>query len=334
MRAPTVSVVIPAYNAELHIDAALQSALGQTHAHLEVIVVDDGSTDATADRVRAYGPRVHYIRQSNEGVGAARNRGVGASTGEYIAFLDADDVWRPQKLEVQLAIAARHPTSGLIACDGERLIGSRLEVGSLLSHWIGERIRKGGTGEVSGRFYREALENNPITSPSQMLLPRQVARQIGPMITGRNDAEDWDYTLRILLRHPVTLHDDRLVLYRVHAESRSGKESERQFVWATWDLRLLERHAALCPAEDRDFLRQVRRKAVRHYAYAAYLHARRHDPRVARRFLWWLLRQAPTDPQVVASLVATLMPQGGTAGIMAATRWARDRARGRRDMPR
>jgi glycosyltransferase involved in cell wall biosynthesis len=334
MRAPTVSVIVPAYNAELYIDEALQSALGQTHEHLEVIVVDDGSTDETADRVRAYGSRVGYIRQSNTGVGAARNRGVAASSGDYIAFLDADDVWRPQKLEMQLAVATRHPASGLIACDGERLIGNRLEAGSLLAHWIGERMSKSGTGELSGRFYREALENNPITSPSQMLVPRQVAREIGPMISGRNDAEDWDYTLRILLRHPVTLHEHRLVLYRVHAESRSGKESERQFVWATWDLRLLARHATLCPAEDRDFLRQVRRNAVRHYAYAAYLHARRHDPRVARTFLWWLLRQAPTDPQVLASLVATVLPQAATATIVAATRWARGRAQARRDVPR
>ena len=334
MSGPSVSVVIPAYNAELYIGAALESVLGQTHEPMEVIVIDDGSTDATADRVRAYGSRVHYMRQPNGGVGAARNRGVDASTGEYIAFLDADDIWQPQKLEVQLAVAARHPASGLIACDGERLIGTRIEVRSLLAQWIEERMRKNGTSELSGRFYREALENNPITSPSQMLVPRQVAREIGPMINGRNDAEDWDYTLRILLRYPVTLHGDRLVLYRVHAESRSGKESERQFVWATWDLRLLERHEALCPPEDRDFLRRVRRNAVGHYAYAAYLHARRHDPRVARTFLWWLLRQAPTDPHVVASLVATLMPQAASAGIMAATRWARKRARFRRETPR
>src|SRR5258705_13533032 len=99
-------------------------------------------------------------------------------------------------------------------------------------------MRNNGTGELSGRFYREALENNPITSPSQMLVPRQVAREIGPMISGRDDAEDWDYTLRILLRHPVTLHGDRLVLYRVHPESRPGQESERQFALGTGGLPL------------------------------------------------------------------------------------------------
>src|SRR5258705_8685212 len=161
-------------------------------------------------------------------------------------------------------------------------------------------MRNNGTSERSGRFYREALENNPITSPSQMLVPRQVAREIGPMISGRDDAEDWDYPLRILLRHPVTLHGDRLVLYRVHAESRSGKESERQFVWATWDLRLLERHEALCPPEDRDFLRQVRRKAVRHYAYATYIHPRRPTPLVPPTFHMCIIRQAPTDTLRVA----------------------------------
>src|SRR5258705_2440138 len=88
-------------------------------------------------------------------------------------------------------------------------------------------MRNNGTGELSGRFYREALENNPITSPSQMLVPRQVAREIGPMISGRADAEDWDYTLRILLRHPVTLHGDRLRRYRVPPANPSGHGTQR-----------------------------------------------------------------------------------------------------------
>lgn len=319
---PLVSVIIPAYNAERYIEETLESVFKQTHDCLEVLLVDDGSTDGTGARVRAYGDRVQYIQQANAGVGAARNRGLEAATGDYIAFLDADDLWRPERLEVQLEVASRHPASGLIACDGERFSGGTVRPGHLLSHWVVDRLAASGSGELSGRFYRESLRSNPIASPSQMLIPRSVTRETGPMITGRNDAEDWDYTLRIALRHPITMHRHSLVRYRVHDESRSGRQSRRQFVWAVWDLRLLRRHEAMCPPEEHAFVRRTKRDTVRAYAYEAYCHARRHDARAARRFLWWLLRQAPAEPRVAAALLGSYVPEGALERVLGAVRGA------------
>src|SRR5690348_3025712 len=98
-----ISVIIPAYNAANCIQRAIDSALAQTLPPREVIVVDDGSTDETPRLVVSYGERVHLIQQSNAGPGAARNRAVRASRGEWLAMLDADDSWLPQKLERQLA---------------------------------------------------------------------------------------------------------------------------------------------------------------------------------------------------------------------------------------
>ena len=317
-----VSVVIPAYNAGRYIDEALESVLGQTHRRVEAIVVDDGSTDDTRARVQAYGDRVRYLGQTNAGVGAARNRGLAAATGDFIAFLDADDVWRPEKLEVQLAVAARHPASGLIACDGARLAPGGIVPGHLLSHWVLDGLASSGFDELCGRFYRESIRSNPITSPSQMLVPARVAREIGPMITGRDDAEDWDYTLRIALKHPVTFHPQSLVLYRLHDASRSGQRQRRQLVWAVWDLRLLARHQSLCPAQDRALVRQTRAQSIRHYAYEGYCHALRHDPREGRRFLWWLLRQAPGEPRVALALIASWLPAAALARMRAAARRA------------
>src|SRR4030095_10925317 len=306
MSGPLVSVVIPAYNSERFVDEALESVLRQSHQRLEVIVVDDGSTDGTGARVRAYGNQVRYIHQVNAGVGAARNKGLAAATGDYIAFLDADDLWWPEKIELQLEIAARNPESGLIACDGVRFgEGGNLRV-RLLSGWVLDRLRDSVTGETTGRLYREAIRCNPITSPSQMLLPRSIATEIGPMITGRNDAEAWDYTLRIALLHPITMHQPPLVSYRMHAASRSGGLNERQFVWARWALRLLARHEGLCPPQDREFVRQARRDAIRDHAYEAYCHARQYDARTARRFLLWLFRQAPPETAVGTAPPATL----------------------------
>ena len=104
-----ISVVIPAYNHGRFLREAIDSVLAQTYAPLEIIVVDDGSTDDTEQIVRSYGDRVRYIRQQNAGVGAARNNGIANARGEYVAFLDSDDLWLPEKLAVQVEYMRRHP---------------------------------------------------------------------------------------------------------------------------------------------------------------------------------------------------------------------------------
>lgn len=98
-----VSVVIPAYNAETYITSALESIFAQAYRPLEIIVVNDGSTDATAERVRAFGERVTLLEQENRGIFATLNRGIRAAQGEWLTFLDADDLWTAQRLETQLA---------------------------------------------------------------------------------------------------------------------------------------------------------------------------------------------------------------------------------------
>ncbi|HEV8417024.1 MAG TPA: glycosyltransferase [Bryobacteraceae bacterium] len=109
-----VTVVIPAYNAERHIAEALEGVLRQTYRPVEIVVVDDGSTDATAETVRRFGPRVRFATQANAGAGAARNRGVAMATGRYIAFLDADDWWPPEKLARQVEILEQNPGCDLV----------------------------------------------------------------------------------------------------------------------------------------------------------------------------------------------------------------------------
>lgn len=112
-----ISVVIPAYNAERYIAATLASAVGQTHRDLEILVIDDGSTDGTVaivERFMAADDRVRLIRQRNGGVANARNRGIAESRGRYIAPLDADDLWHPRKLELQLAAMRRSPRIGCV----------------------------------------------------------------------------------------------------------------------------------------------------------------------------------------------------------------------------
>jgi glycosyltransferase involved in cell wall biosynthesis len=112
-----VSVVIPTYNSAAYLPAAVDSALNQTVPPSEVVVVDDGSTDETAEVLKPYRARVRYILQENKGPAAARNRGIEAANGDLVAFLDADDLWFPRKLEVQLEELTRNPALGLVHSD-------------------------------------------------------------------------------------------------------------------------------------------------------------------------------------------------------------------------
>ncbi len=113
---PTVSVIIPTFNRAHYLKSAIESVLGQTFKDLELIVVDDGSTDETQREVRSYcekDKRVYYISQSNTGVSVARNSGLSRATGKYVAFLDDDDKWLPRKLQIQVNFMETHPEVGL-----------------------------------------------------------------------------------------------------------------------------------------------------------------------------------------------------------------------------
>lgn len=125
---PSISVVIPAYNAGRFINAAIDSVLQQTVPPLEIIVIDDGSTDDTCERLLIYGQQIRYYFQNNAGIGAARNTGICAADGDWIALLDADDIWHPRKLELQSSVIRRNPSVSLIGTvdflidkDGARL---------------------------------------------------------------------------------------------------------------------------------------------------------------------------------------------------------------------
>ena len=126
----TVSVIIPAYNRAHYIREAIESALQQSHRPLEIIVVDDGSTDETPQILATYSEPVRVFRQVNQGVAAARNLGVSHARGEYVAFLDSDDLWHPEKLEKQIERFEADPELGLVHCGMETFndAGEVLEV--------------------------------------------------------------------------------------------------------------------------------------------------------------------------------------------------------------
>jgi glycosyltransferase involved in cell wall biosynthesis len=151
MAAPCISVIVPAYNRERYLGAALESALEQDCPPLEIIVVDDGSTDGTARVARSY-PEVRYLYQSNQGAATARNTGIAASRGEYLTFLDSDDLWEPQKLRLQVGALEQRPRVGYCLTRMRNF----LEPGCAVPSWIGpEELSRAefgiGTGTLMAR---------------------------------------------------------------------------------------------------------------------------------------------------------------------------------------
>lgn len=140
MSVPTISVIIPAYNAERYLDQALDSVLCQTFQDFECIVVDDGSTDSTPQIV-ARRERVVGLRQDNQGASAARNTGIHASRGEFLTFLDADDLWYPERLKIQLEFHRRRPEIDYSHVELEE----QIEGGIQVPHWALVRQKKAGS---------------------------------------------------------------------------------------------------------------------------------------------------------------------------------------------
>jgi glycosyltransferase involved in cell wall biosynthesis len=203
-----VTVVTPAFNAAATIGAAISSVAGQTFRDAEMIVVDDGSTDATAAIVEAYGGPVHLVRQKNLGVAAARNRGIREAAGELIAFCDADDSFLPDHLERLVAVWDEH--GGIATANSYWL----------LPGGIGKTRYRGGFPKPDEQR-RAILEQNFVSPLS--VFPRALLDEIGPFDEERRRAEDWDFWIRaIFAGHRVTLQPRPTALYRWGSESLSS----------------------------------------------------------------------------------------------------------------
>lgn len=197
----SVSVIIPTYNRGWIVRDAIDSALGQTYADFELVVVDDGSTDRTPQILDAYGERLRVVRQTNRGVSAARNRGIGASSGPLIALLDSDDIWLPGKLSVQVDFFKKNPAA--LICQTEEIwIRNGLRVNP------GKRHRKS-----SGMIFERSLELC-LVSPSSVMFRRTLLEKVGLFDESLPACEDYDLWLRVGCRFPVHLIDKPLTIKR------------------------------------------------------------------------------------------------------------------------
>jgi glycosyltransferase involved in cell wall biosynthesis len=207
---PLVSIIIPTYNRCTVLGRAMESVFSQTFTDFELIVVDDGSTDHTSALLDRYRNRIKVIRQENRGVSAARNTGIRAAKGEFIALLDSDDSWLPQKLEKQAAFFRLCPRA--LICQTEEI-------------WVrnGKRVNpKKRHQKFSGMIFEKTLPLC-LVSPSAVMLRKSLFDEIGLFDESLPACEDYDLWLRITWKHPVHLIDTPLIVkHGGHADQLSG----------------------------------------------------------------------------------------------------------------
>lgn len=206
-----VSVVIPAYNAETTIQRTLQSVLDQTHDRLEVIVVDDGSTDNTVPIAEQMRGPIQVLRQANQGVSNARNRGISVARGGYLALLDADDVWHPTKIEKQLLVLEKET-------DAMGVYAGVLRVSA--SDQVIERLPATNFEDLC----RSLLLHSSVipNSPSNLLLRREVFDVVGLFDPRFSQCADWDLLIRLSLKVHLEPLQEWLVRYRTAAGNMSS----------------------------------------------------------------------------------------------------------------
>jgi GT2 family glycosyltransferase len=221
----TVAVVIPLFNKVDHIQGCLRSVLAQTHAELDVIVVNDGSSDGSDRIVAAIGDaRVRLIQQANAGVSAARNRGVAATACEWVFFLDADDEWAPKLVESLLALLQHHPEAGVLACPTERVYSNGV---TSIAHLTDQDFTPGSAClcDFFASFVR--LGQSPFSN-SSFAVRRTVFQQVGGYKVGVRLTEDSDLWVRLALATPMAMIRPALARYHVEVAGNTRTVAQRE----------------------------------------------------------------------------------------------------------
>ncbi|MDD1673932.1 MAG: glycosyltransferase [Methanomicrobiales archaeon] len=214
-----VSVIIPVYNGEAFLTDAIESVKAQTYTDWEIIAVDDGSKDRSPSILHEYGTelpgRFRLITQENQGISPARNRAIGVSYGEYIALLDSDDVWFPEKLQFQVGILEKREGVAMVYSDCTKV------------NWQGKVIRTSCFEKppLRGLVFQELLLSNCIPS-SSTLIRKSVLQEVGLFNPAYRIAMDYDLWLRIASKYPIEVIDHSLIQYRVHPRGISSNRAE------------------------------------------------------------------------------------------------------------
>lgn len=288
---PFFSVVVPAYNAAAYIEETLQSVLRQTYQNFEIIVVDDCSTDATGEIALALArqsPKIRYLPLAEPSYGypaVVRNTGIRAAKGDWICFLDADDVWRPEKLDRVAAAAAKRPEAAIVHHDQVPFRdGTVWGKGYLAS------LPNFSPQALSGFcFESHFLENGFCTS--SVAVRKRVLERVGYFDETLRMAEDYDLWLRVTASYPVMFLNEELAYYRLHETNMSGNTIGLE----TWVFRVL----AKAQSSHSRLVRQIpahrlRKRYARTHACLAYHYIEGGNAELAKKHYFRAARLHPT----------------------------------------
>lgn len=310
---PVISVVIPVFNGEKTIKETIQSVLDQTFIDLEVIVINDGSQDSTLSIVSSItDPRVQVFSYENAGLANSRNRGFSYATGEYISFLDADDLWTVDKLEAQYKALQANPQAAVAYSWVDYIDES------------GNFFRSASHITANGDVYEQLLLNNFLENGSNPLIRRQALADVGGFDAELASSEDWDMWLRLSARYEFVAVSSAQVLYRKSSHSMSCNALKME----AESLRMLDKAYSQAPQA----LQHLKRNSIANlYHYLTFKifesSPNRRNGLLAARFFWNAIANNPsmllgwkTVLRVLAkvSLVTLLSPKQSQAAIKAA----------------
>jgi glycosyltransferase involved in cell wall biosynthesis len=290
---PAFSVIIPTYNRAGMVGDAVRSVLEQTFRDYEIIVVDDGSTDGTREALGPFADRIRYVHQENGGVAAARNRGIAESRGEYLAFLDSDDLFAPSMLEEALRTFERHPDAGAV-------FTAEIDLDAQ------GRQRRVSTKRTPGEFFTPAGmigRDTRVGSGRPGIVRRKWVEQLGGFdeTLGPVDSDLW---IRYSFHMPMVLQPEPLVIRRWHGSHDSGNVRRDAVGW----IRILEGVARDHPEFVREHPRVYRRTlAKEHMRYGRELLAEPGMRREARAALLRSIRLRPTRPKTYVYLFCSYL---------------------------
>ena len=309
---PVISVIIPVYNGEKTIRETIESVLNQTFSELELLVINDGSQDSSLKIVSdIHDHRIKVLSYPNAGVSASRNRGLYHATGELISFIDADDLWLPNKLEDQFKALQENPKAA---------------VAYSWTDWIGESNQLLGRGSYlpeQGDVFAKLLLNDFVASGSNCLIRRQALIEVGSFDESLAHGEDWDLWLRLAARYEFALVPAPQILYRISPNSVSFD------VWKmeAGSLKVIEKAFAIAPESLQPLKKQSLGNRYKYLTFKALegtpegkkglvaarflLYAIRYDPVLLRtRVIWKVLLKIVTVallPSQQAQVVLTRM---------------------------
>jgi glycosyltransferase involved in cell wall biosynthesis len=277
---PLISVIIPAYNGEETIRETIESVLNQSFKDFEILVINDGSQDATLDIINSIKDfRLKVFSYSNAGQAVSRNRGFSQSSGEFIAFLDADDLWTPTKLEAQLKALQDNPQAA-VAYSWSDFIDEK-----------GQFLRGASRSTLSGDVYAKLLLTDFLDNGSNPLIRRQALIEVGGFDETLTPAEDWDMWLRLAARYHFVLVPAPHILYRQSANSESSNLLRMESAC----VRVIKSAFKQAP----DSLQHLKRHSFANiYKYLIFKcfdrSVKRSRALVAAKFLWGAVRNEPS----------------------------------------